>query len=98
MTKVVTDQDILQILFATIDELNLQRPTSEQIRKDPETVLSGPNGTLSSLELVNLVVGAEERLEDAFGVMLNPADEKTAERPDSPFQTVVTLLQYIKFL
>ena len=85
---------LVDAVYQAVDELNAMRSPDKQVPKSLETVLSGPSGILDSLGLVNLVVAIEEKLEDAFGVMINLADQKAVASDLNPFRTLGTLTDY----
>ncbi len=87
--------EIQSLIFEAIDELNAQREPGRQVAKCPETVLFGRGSGLDSLDLVNLIVGVEERLAERYGVALTLADERAMSRKRSPFRTVATLAEYV---
>ena len=87
--------DIVKILYAAIDDLNLQLPPEQQLEKSTATVLFGDGGRLDSLGLVTFIVAAEQKLTESAGISLTLADEKAMSRRNSPFRTVGTLAAYI---
>ena len=88
--------DIVNAIYAAIDEMNEQQPKGRQIEKTPETALFGEKGMLDSLGLVNLIVAVEQQLEDELGVTVTLADEKAISQRNSPFRTVDSLADYIE--
>ncbi len=89
------ENDIVQILYGAIDDLNLQLPPEQRLEKSPQTVLFGEGGRLDSLGLVSFIVAAEQKLAETAGVSLTLADEKAMSRRNSPFRTVASLADYI---
>ncbi|MCL4267598.1 MAG: acyl carrier protein [Anaerolineae bacterium] len=87
-----------EAVFQAIDELNDILPPERRLQKSPDTVLYGSGGRLDSLELVNLIVAAEQNIEDEFGVPITLADERAMSQRNSPFRTVATLVAYITAL
>ncbi len=87
---------ILDVLYATIDEFNRQLEPAARLQPSAETRLYGEDSQLSSLNLVELIVAAEQRIEDEFGVSLILADEHALARKTSPFRSVTTLAEYIE--
>ncbi|RMF03788.1 MAG: hypothetical protein D6768_05095 [Chloroflexi bacterium] len=94
----VEKNQILQVIYDAIDEVNAPLPETRRLEKSPETVLFGQGGQLDSLGLVNLVVITEENVEDAFDVPINIADQRAMSQKNSPFRTVDTLADYIVML
>jgi acyl carrier protein len=85
---------VYSIIFDAIDELNAGS-SGAKLTKTRETVLFGVDGSIDSVDLVNLVVGVEQGLEDKLGVSLSLASEKTMSQKESPFRTVRTLAEYV---
>jgi acyl carrier protein len=50
---------------------------------------------LNSLDLVSVIVGLEERIEDEYAVSVTIADERAMSQRHSPFRTVGTLADYV---
>ena len=91
-------EEIKQMLYEAIDELNNDLPNADKMEKSMESVLFGMGGRLSSIDLVNLVVAVEERIEEKFGVAVSLADERAMSEESSPLSTVGTLASYIDTL
>lgn len=85
---------ILKILFDVLEEVNQQLPSDRRLEKTGDAVLYGKGATLDSLGLVNLIVAAEQRIEDAFQCRVSLADERAMSQGKSPFRTVETLASY----
>lgn len=81
-------------IYSAIDEVNLLQPNDRQLEKRPETCLIGPDSVLSSLGLVNLVVAAEEKIDDEFGLEV-PITDIVSEEDSSQFATIDALLNYV---
>lgn len=90
----VNREDVLQIMFAVIDEVNETLPPDQQLEKSVETHLFGKQGKLDSLGLVSFIVSLEQGVGDEFGVAVTLADEKAFSRQTSPFRTVDSLADY----
>ncbi len=88
----------LQLIFASIDELNLDLGENEKIRKSETTSLFGSGDSLDSLALINLITIIEEKIEEETGEYVSLADEKAMSLEESPFKTVTTLKDYINIL
>ena len=91
-------EEITQLLFDTIDELNADWPDDSKLDRSTDTVLFGRSGKLNSLELVNLVVAVEEKIDERFGIPLSLADERAMSEEQSPLSTVGSLVDYISLL
>ena len=88
----------LELIFASIDELNLELDEHEKISKTENTSLFGSGDSLDSLALINLITIIEQKLEEETGDYVSLADERTMSLEESPFKTVATLKNYINTL
>ena len=88
----------LELIFASIDELNLDLEENEKITKTEETNLFGSGDSLDSLALINLITIIEEKIEEETNEYISLADEKAMSLDESPFKTVTTLKNYINSL
>ena len=88
----------LELIFASIDELNLDLEESEKIAKTEDTNLFGSGDSLDSLALINLITIIEQKIEEETGNYISLADEKAMSLDESPFKTVATLKNYINSL
>lgn len=90
----ILDQ-VLNVIYSAISELNIQLPEGGRIEKSPSTVLMGAGGKLDSLALANFIVIAEQKLEESLGFPI----DLTQEDPFSPgtgyFQSVQSLANHI---
>jgi len=91
-------QEIQAIIFAAIDELNVQREAERQLEKSLDTRLFGKDANVDSLDLVNLIVSVEAALAERFDVTVTLADERAFSRKSSPFKSAGSLLVYIEEL
>ena len=65
------------------------------ISASSETLLFGLGG-LDSLDLVNLIVAIEEKIENQTGKVIVLVNEETLEMKDTPFKTVATLSAFLQ--
>ena len=93
-----TNNNVIQIIFNSIEEINGQLHKNHQLEKSTKTVLFGKNGKLDSLGLVNLIVAVEQNIEDGFEISITLADERAMSQKHSPFSTVGSLADYIEML
>jgi len=91
----VEKEKVINLVVDAIKELNEMREENEQIEASEDAALYGEGSALDSLSLVNLIVIAEEKIEDTFEVSLTLADEKAMSLRNSPFRSVETLAEYI---
>jgi acyl carrier protein len=85
-----------KIIFKVMDSIN-QSLLSEgsKLALNDQTKLFGEDSLLDSLDLVNLIVGIENELEEEFGVQINLVTEESLSLPINPFTSVATLSKYI---
>ncbi len=62
---------------------------------DETTHLFGANGFLDSLKLVNVVLDAEQQINDNYNLAISLADDRSVSQQRSPFRTVASLADYI---
>ena len=91
----IKKEQIKELVFNAIDELNQQMKSDEQMDKSEMLVLFGPSATLDSLGFINLITTIEENIEDELDLIVTIIDEKAMSREDSPFLTVGTLIDYL---
>jgi acyl carrier protein len=92
----ITRTTILEMLYASLDQLNEQRSPDQQLAKSPETVLLGDGGNLESLDFVNLVVAIEETCQDRLGKTLILTELSNKNYARDPFATVGSLAEFIE--
>ena len=91
-------EQIAQLIFNAIDEVNQLLPEQERLVKSIDTVLFGNKGKLDSLGLVSLIVAIEQKIEEALEIPITLADERALSQKRSPFRTIGTLADYIDML
>ena len=89
----VTKEEIIEIIFNSIDEINEQNET--HLVKNEKTKLFGRDSDLDSLGLVNLIVSVEENINERLNVSISIVDEKAMSQKKSPFKSVETLTDYL---
>jgi D-alanine--poly(phosphoribitol) ligase subunit 2 len=92
------ESQIDQILFTAIEEINEQLPAGQKIQAEKGTQLFGHRGVLDSLTLVNLIVIAEQKVQESLNVVITLADERAMSQKNSPFKSVESLANYIAML
>ena len=90
--------DVMQVVYEVIDDMNSQLPGEKQLERSPDTALFGDSSRLESLDLVNLVVTLEEKINEDFAVAISLVDERAMSQETSPFRTIGSLAQYISYL
>jgi acyl carrier protein len=86
---------VVQLLFRVIDDLNQNLPREGRLLKSIDTPLFGEESLLDSLGLVNLIVAAEDKIQEEFNATITIADERVVLQQRTPFRTVETLANYI---
>ena len=90
--------DILEAIYAGIDQLNRQNPDAKPVRKALDTPLYGSSSDLDSLGLINLVVAVEQNVEQKLQVPITLVDNRALSQEVSPFSTVQALADYVEGL
>lgn len=85
--------EIIEIIFKSIDEINLQNDTN--IPKDENTKLFGSESELDSLSLVNLIVDLESTFSNDYELDISLTDDRAMMREVSPFDSIKSLAEYI---
>jgi len=89
----ITYNEIIEIIFKSIDEINLQNDTN--LSKDENTKLFGSESELDSLILVNLIVDLETTLSNDYELDISLTDDRAMMREVSPFDSIKSLAEYI---
>jgi acyl carrier protein len=90
--------EIVDSLYAAIDDVNHARPGETSLEKSPDAPLYGSASALDSLGLVNFVVAAEQRIQERSGKSIVLADDRALAREPSPFASVGALADYVEVL
>lgn len=90
----VTKKKITNILFSAVDEINHGLPKEARLDKSPQTALLGAEGKLDSLNFVNLILSAEEKLSAEFGT-ISLAEAIVADDQTNPPETVEALADLV---
>lgn len=88
-------QEVLQIIYTCLGEINSERSSDAQLRLAPETRLLGSGAQLDSLEVVNLIVSLESHLADRLECPIVLVGEDTFSGDEHPFRDVDALAAYI---
>ena len=88
-------QQITELVFRAVDEINEDLPPAAQLVKEPETVLFGSGATIDSMTLVSFIVAVEEQLLEAYGLSVTLATEKAMSMEHSPFRTLDSMIAYV---
>jgi acyl carrier protein len=85
---------IRETVFSVLDELNEQLPAPRRLAKAESTALTGPDGPLDSLGVVNLIAVLEQKIEEQFARSVDLIDNGLLGEAE-PLQSVGTLLTFV---
>jgi len=88
--------EILELVYAAIDEVNAQAADKVMVEKSPDAALLGGEKGVDSLTFVNLVVAIEERVQKKLKKSVVLVDEDSMALQEQPFRTVGTLASYVE--
>lgn len=91
----MSNEAIRSALFEAIDEVNLLLPKQDHLIKNDETALYGAQSALDSVNLINLLVAFEDRLESHVGRSLSLTTDPGILQDGKPLTSVNTLLEYV---
>jgi len=91
----LTSGEIEAVIYAAIAALNAERDANDQIPAAPDTALFGVDAVLDSLSFVSLITDVETSLNVDHGLDISLADDRAMSRPQSPYDTVATLRDYV---
>jgi len=84
-----------EIIFNSIDAINLQLPSNKRIIKHQDTVLVGDHCDIDSLSLINLIVEVEENLNIVVGKRVSILEEGLMSDDYDTFSTISELADWI---
>ncbi len=88
----VTLDRLLALVYEAVDEINLQLPKGQRLKKEPGSVLLGKHSELESLTVVNLLSTIEDKVEDAFGRRVTLLDEQYFASGEQTLSTLGSLV------
>jgi len=91
----LTQEQITNIVFLAVDEINQDLKDDTKLDKSPETILFGQGARIDSMALVSLIVAVEEGIFDEFGLSLTLANEKALSLERSPFKSLGSMIHYV---
>lgn len=92
------NQEVIDCIYAAIDDMNADRGDKPPLVKSPETTLHGTTAALDSLGLINFIVAVEEHLEQRFETSIVLSDDRSLSQEPSPFESVTALAGYVEML
>jgi acyl carrier protein len=90
--------EVLNLIYAAVAELNLQRSQKQQLKPSLDTALFGDGGSLDSLALGNFIVITEQRFEERFGFRIDLTENDPFSPATGHFRTIGSLATYISSL
>jgi acyl carrier protein len=81
-----TKEELIDIIYECLGEVNEQLPKDQQIPKSPDANLVGRAGGLDSLGVVNFIALIEEKCAHKYGIDLSLMD--TSLREDGALEDV----------
>jgi acyl carrier protein len=87
--------EVRDLVLTACGLLNEQLEKPIPIELGEEAPLHGPGGVIDSLGLVNLIVLTEQAIEEAFGAVINLADDTTLSGETAVFASVGSLTTHI---
>lgn len=72
-------EQITQIIYGAIDEVNRTMTPERALQKSLDTVIIGKSGRLDSLEFVNFIVALEENINSLVGKQVSVFDIMTVD-------------------
>jgi acyl carrier protein len=85
--------DVIGLVAAAIDDINEVRAPEDRLAKALESSLLGHK--LDSLGAISLVVGIDERVQEQYGISIEPVSALAMPPAESPLRTVATLVEYV---
>jgi hypothetical protein len=90
-----TRNDIQQLIYSVVDEVNAAQGPENQIAKRPDSILFGTGGHLDSLGLLTFVLGVEQRMQSAGHASLTLTDEQSMADVPTAFRSIDQLTDYL---
>ena len=94
----INTDEIIQVIFQAIDELNEQLPKEERLDKFVDMELFGSGGNLDSLKLVSLITTLEQKIDEKFGIAVTLFDHLATAENDNPFTSVSSLADFVALI
>ena len=74
-----TKEELLDIIYQSLEEVNEQLPNDQQIQKSPDAILVGRAGGLDSLGFVNFIALVEEKCAHKYGITVSLMEGSSSE-------------------
>ena len=86
---------VTEVVYAAIDEINRQRPVSDQLIKSENTLLTGSDAALDSLGLITFILSVEQKIQEHFHQPISLSDENIIQSNNGPLMSIGSLITYI---
>ncbi len=93
-----TKEQITEVVFAGIDELNEMLGNNGRLEKTQRAVILKDGCGLDSLGFINFVSLIEEQYLSRFGQSITLSSADISSECNSPFESVESLVEYIQSL
>lgn len=90
--------EILEAILKAVDDVNLQLPMNGRTERSKAAKLSGDDGKLDSLGLINLIVAVERSVESHLGWNVVLTGDSTMSQAESVFASVNSLVEHVEKL
>tara|TARA_Y100000739_G_C20594878_1_gene459832 strand:+ start:82 stop:387 length:306 start_codon:yes stop_codon:yes gene_type:complete len=87
--------NILQIIYESIDEHNMLNPLEYQMSKSLNTSIMGKNSVLDSLGLLSFLVDLESKIKEELVLNSNLINEELIAENSGHYENVESILNYI---
>ena len=74
-----TIEELIDIIYESLQEVNEQLPSEGQIQKSLDSTLVGRTGGLDSLGFVNFVASVEEKCAHKYGITVSLMEASSSE-------------------
>ena len=91
----MSNQKILEALYAAVDVVNEQLPPQAQLGKTAETIITGDDAGFDSMGLISFILAVESQTEGLFSQPLNLAENLLASEASHLPETLNELADLI---
>ena len=91
----ITSEEVEAIILHALETLNEERDPGDRVTVSAATPLFGVDAAIDSLGFVSVISDVETALNVDHGLDISLADDRAMSRPQSPYDTVGRLRDYI---
>ncbi len=88
--------DLIDLIAACFRDI-MPSPDSA-LTLDESTRIFGKDGAFDSMQLVNLLMEVEQRVNERYGTTISIADDRAMSQQRSPFRSIGNLADYVSLL